>query len=82
VSDVEDQLLAELAAMDDSTLVEYVLQEDYYTGSEWEAVAQLELDRRGKGDLPKLHQQSRCVHAPVFRREGVCTACGKQGLKR
>lgn len=77
----EEALLDELAAMSDDVLVEYVLQEDYYTPSHWEAVAQLELDRRGKGDLPKRKVQSRCVHAPVFRDGSTCRACGKTGLR-
>lgn len=77
----EELLLAELAEMSDDVLVEYVLQEDYYTPSHWEAVAQLELDRRGKGDLPKQRKQERCQHAPIFVHEGVCKACGKTGLR-
>lgn len=77
----EELLLAELAAMDDAVLVEYVLQEDFYTPSHWEAVSRLELERRGKGDLPLLLQQSRCVHAPIFvGPDGTCKACGKKGL--
>lgn len=65
MSDIEERLLAALAALNDSCLVEYVLQQDYYTGSEWEEVAQLELDRRGKGDLPK---QRLAEHAEWMRK--------------
>jgi hypothetical protein len=76
VTPAEELLLAELAAMEDSVLVEYVLQEDYYTPPHWTAVAQLELDRRGKGELPALKWQAGCVHARVAH--GVCKACGKR----
>jgi hypothetical protein len=79
--EIEGKLLAALSLMRDETLVEYVLQQDYYTRSDWEEVAQFELSRRGKGDLPKLKEQAQCVHAPIFVHEGVCKACGKQGLK-
>lgn len=56
LSDVEGKLLSALALMSADKLVEYVLQHDYYTSSDWEEVAQLELDRRGLSDLPKQKQ--------------------------
>lgn len=76
----EELLLAELATMEDGVLVEYVLQEDYYTPSHWEAVARLELERRGKGHLPQERREAGCVHAPIFVEGGTCKACGKKGL--
>lgn len=57
----EELLLAELALMSDETLVEYVLQEDYYTSAHWEAVARLKLDRRGKVHLPEQRQAERAA---------------------
>ncbi|HEY6728334.1 MAG TPA: hypothetical protein VI197_30195, partial [Polyangiaceae bacterium] len=76
----EELLLTELSLMSDDVLVEYVLQEDYYTPPHWEAVAQLELDRRGKSELPKQRTQARCQHGRVFRDGDTCRACGKTGL--
>jgi hypothetical protein len=46
----------------------------------WEAVAQLELDRRGESELLKQRKQARCQHGRVFRDGDTCRACGKRGL--
>lgn len=62
---MEERLLAALGDLRDDDLVEYVLQRDYYTPPDWAEVAQLELDRRGKGDLPK---QTEAAHDEWLRR--------------
>jgi hypothetical protein len=62
---IEGRILAALASMSADTLVEAVLQQDYYTSTEWEDVARFELERRGLGGLPEKRLAD---HAAWLRR--------------